>query len=98
MLRRYVKQKKVLEGLAGSKAATFIPDREIKQLSTPLEKANGPGKESFKAHIDSDVNPHDSILKNCHNKRLTSIMANLYTLIHVFRMRMTKNGKKQNKL
>jgi len=32
--------------------------------------------------------------KNCHNERLTSIMANLYTLIHVFRVRLTKNKKK----
>jgi len=86
--------RRVLEGLAAKKAATFIPDREIKQLSALLEKAKGPGKESFKAYMDFDVKLHDSILKNCHNQRLTSIMANLYTLIHVFRVRMTKNKKK----
>ena len=86
--------RRVLEGLAAKKAATFITDREIKQLSTLLEKAKGPGKESFKAYVDFDVKLHDSILKNCHNQRLTSIMANLYTLIHVFRMRVGKNKKK----
>ena len=86
--------RKVLEGLAARKAATFIADKQIEQLSLLFEKAKHSGMDNCKAHIDLDVKLHDSILKSCHNKRLASIMANLYTLIHVFRIRVGKNKEK----
>lgn len=86
--------RKVLEGLAARKATTFITDKQIKQLSLLFEKAKHSGKDSYKAHIDLDVKLHDLILKSCQNKRLTSVMANLYTLIHVFRIRVGKDREK----
>jgi len=86
--------RRVLESLAARKATTFITDKQIEQLSLLLEKAKHSGKDSYKAHIDLDIKLHDLILNSCHNKRLTSIMANLYTLIHVFRMRVGKNKEK----
>lgn len=86
--------RKVLEGLAVRKATTFITDKQIKQLSLLFEKAKHSGKDSYKAHIDLDIKLHDLILKSCHNKKLASVMANLYTLIHVFRIRVGKDKEK----
>jgi len=84
--------REVLESLAARKAAEFMPERQIKQLLILLEKAKASvEKDLVKAHIDLDVRLHDLIIENCHNKTLATIMTNLYTLIHVFRVRVGKN-------
>jgi len=89
--------RKVLEALAARKAATLITDREIKKLDALFEKVRGSTEKDCKAFIDLDVKLHDTILKSCHNKKLTSIMDNLYTLIHVFRVRVGKSKQKAKK-
>jgi len=86
--------RKVLEGLAAKKAATRITDKQIKQLYALLEKAKSSGKKGYETHIDLDIKLHDMILNSCQNKRLVNIMANLYTLIHVFRVRVGRDKRK----
>ena len=50
--------------------------------------------DDYQPCIDFDVALHDSILKNCQNNRLYSIITNLNTLIHVFRVRVARNKEK----
>jgi len=87
--------RKVLEGLAARKATPLITERQIKQLTVLFNKArDSTGKINYKGHIELDIKLHDLILGSCQNERLARIMANLYTLIHVFRVRVGKNEEK----
>ena len=83
--------RKALESLAARKAVSFITDKQIEQLSALVDKAKHSSGDRYKAHLDLDVKLHDLILRSCRNKRLAGIMTNLYTLIHVFRIRVGKN-------
>ncbi|MBE0478858.1 GntR family transcriptional regulator [Candidatus Aerophobetes bacterium] len=80
--------RKVLEGLAARKVALLISDREMERLSALFEKARF---STYKERIELDVKLHNLIIKSCHNKRLARIMSNLYSLIHIFRVRIGKN-------
>jgi len=87
--------RKVLEGLAIRQATYIISDEEINQLSILLEKARRSLKTNDRqACIALDIKLHQVVLKNCENSRLISIMNNLNTLIHVFRVRVAKNREK----
>jgi DNA-binding GntR family transcriptional regulator len=87
--------RKVLEGLAVREATSVIDGKKLEQLNLLLQKAerslNGDDCQSC---IDFDVVLHNSILKNCQNSRLYSIITNLNTLIHVFRVRIARNKEK----
>jgi len=89
------KIRKVLEGLAAREATSIIDGKKLEQLNLLLQKA----KRSFNSdncqpYIDFDVALHDSILKNCQNSRLYSIITNLNTLVHVFRVRVARKKEK----
>jgi len=87
--------RKVLEGLAARQATPIIDDKELNQLSLLLNKAQRSlDSDDRQICIDLDIRLHDAILKNCQNSRLTSIMNNLNTLIHVFRVRVARNKEK----
>jgi len=89
------KIRKVLEGLAARAATPIIDDKELEQLDLLLKKAKRSlNNNDCQPYIDSDVMLHNLILKNCQNSRLRSIMANLNTLIHVFRVRVARNKEK----
>lgn len=89
--------RKVLEGLAARKAASLMTDKKIEKLAALFEKARCSKEKDYKPHIDLDVKLHDAILKSCRNQKLSSIMENLYTLIHVFRVRVGKDRQKAEK-
>jgi len=87
--------RKVLEGLAARKATPIIGDKELEQLDILLKKAKRSlNSNDCQPYIDFDVALHDSILKNCQSSRLYSIITNLNTLIHVFRVRVARNKEK----
>lgn len=87
--------RRLLEGLAARQAAPVIDNKELKRLSLLLEKAKRSlGSDDRRICIDLDIRLHDVILKNCQNSRLISIMNNLNTLIHVFRVRVARNKEK----
>ncbi len=87
--------RKVLEGLAAGEAASVINSKKLEQLNSLLQKAKRSlNSDDYRPCIDFDVALHDSILQNCQNDRLYSIIANLNTLIHVFRVRVARNKEK----
>ena len=84
--------RKALESLAARKAAQLIPARQIKQLISLLERTKDlVEKGDVEAHIELDIKLHDLVIKYCGNRTLASIMKKLYTLIHVFRVRVGKS-------
>ena len=89
------KIRKVLEGLAAREATSIIDGKKLEQLNLLLQKAERSlNSDDYQPCIDFDVALHDSILKNCQNNRLYSIITNLNTLIHVFRVRVARNKEK----
>jgi len=87
--------RRLLEGLATRQAAPVIDNKKLKQLSLLLDKAKRSlDSDDRQTCIDLDIRLHDVILKNCQNSRLISIMNNLNTLIHVFRVRVARNKEK----
>jgi len=89
------KIRKVLEGLAAREATSIIKDEELAQLDLLFKKAKcSLNSDDHQSCIDLDVTLHNLILKNCQNSRLHSIMTNLNTLIHVFRVRVARNKEK----
>lgn len=89
------KIRKVLEGLAAREATSIIDDKKLEQLNLLLQKAKRSlNSDDYQSCIDFDVALHNLILENCQNSRLYSIIANLNTLIHVFRVRIARNKEK----
>lgn len=89
------KIRKVLEGLAVREATSIIDDKKLEQLNLLLQKAERCSSgDDWQSYIDLDVALHDSILKNCQNSRLYTVMTNLNTLIHVFRVRVARDKEK----
>ena len=89
------KIRKVLEGLAAREATSIIDGKKLEQLNLLLQKAERSlNSDDYQPCIDFDVALHNSILKNCQNNRLYSIITNLNTLIHVFRVRVARNKEK----
>ena len=89
------KIRKVLEGLAAREATSIIDDKKLEQLDLLLKKAKRSlNSDDYQPCIDFDVALHNSIMKNCQNSRLHSIITNLNTLIHVFRVRVARNKEK----
>lgn len=89
------KIRKVLEGLAAREATPIIDDNKLGQLNLLLKKAKRSlNSNDCQPYIDFDVALHDSILKNCQSSRLYSIITNLNSLIHVFRVRVARNKEK----
>lgn len=89
------KIRKALEGLAAREATSIIDGKKLEQLNLLLQKAERSlNSDDYQPCIDFDVALHDSILKNCQNSRLYSIITNLNTLIHVFRVRVARNKEK----
>ena len=89
------KIRKVLEGLAAREATSIIDGKKLEQLNLLLKKAERSlNSDDYQPCIDFDVALHNSILENCQNSRLYSIITNLNTLIHVFRVRVARNKEK----
>ncbi len=87
--------RRVLEGLAAREVIPIIDDKKLEQLNLFLQKAERSlNSDDYQPCINFDVALHDSILKNCQNNRLYSIITNLNTLIHVFRVRVARNKEK----
>ncbi len=84
--------RELLEGLAAREATPIIDDKKLEELNLLLKKAKRSlNSNDCQPHIDFDVALHSSVLKNCQNSRLCSIITNLNTLIHVFRVRVARN-------
>jgi len=86
----------VLEALAAKKATPLISDNDLNKISKFLEEAklslNKGGEETC---LKFDVVFHNTVLKNSQNERLYSIMNKLNTLIHTFRVRVSRVGKRR---
>ncbi|HHF98072.1 MAG TPA: GntR family transcriptional regulator [Candidatus Aerophobetes bacterium] len=94
-IREIYQIRKVLEGLATKEATLFIDEKQLQRLSFLLEKAEQSlSSENWKACMEFDIELHGMIISNCQNDRLISIMHNLSTLVHAFRMRLARDKER----